>query len=551
MNALGILSCWQHGFTEQFCCGCDLPWCWEHPYTPATCCSPGGKWLALEVPDRNETQVNGRELVCDPEGAWRCIDEPSDPECFAMASYVMGLPWNCRQEILTQCPFGFAVSFVNAFKYPSIRGKRKKRSTKQCSNSLSKLHVIRQMLLQLSETDLTRRYLGFLKSFEKRLMPECSRDRRKELRDLTGVATTAFAEEEMSAARPWVGGRPRIGVIIAMARRDRKLYANTLDMWRCYCAHHGDCELVLEIADFMEDGEYPRSPLQQYGGNLIGKAWNRWYALRRHLDSYEWVFTADPDQFPSRECFGSFSFTDVLKAAGLDEAGRYYKTVIVMRDNLSFHTLNSAGFLIRGGSASRLFLNLLFERSHWYGLVYIDQSAWEQTVLEFLDLWAYVREQPKNESRWQLRSHLCLAPQLSQSDPSGSGRLHIYAQCWHDFLNTLFGPIGSRQFGGSPLVLVHPRTLDFNYVVGNRPRNDPPLFWHLAGMFKSSLMVNDETMLDQFIRTDWGGNRLPNGTGPNEELNCTFWMDGWHQSSTACEPGTPTADCRQGYLNIC
>eukprot|EP00438_Fugacium_kawagutii_P032556 Skav201092 [mRNA] locus=scaffold2562:107064:116388:+ [translate_table: standard] len=98
------------------------------------------------------------------------------------------------------------------------------------------------------------------------------------------------------------------------------------------------------------------------------------------------MFIATGYRFISHQCFLSYSLTDVLREAQVGSK----PPVIIMRDFPHFHTLNSAGVFFRGSEAARLFLSLLTSRMHWIGTLDFDQSAFDQSIIEFLDLWINV-----------------------------------------------------------------------------------------------------------------------------------------------------------------
>jgi len=389
----------------------------------------------------------------------------------------------------------------------------------------------------------------FERLYEQQLQ-RCATIRRRELHELLPEASVAFSARELNAERPWVGGRPKIGVIMALTTKESDFYARTLDMWRCYCAIHKDCEVVLETPDFLPDGRYPYThALNPHTGDVevkVGKAWNRWYALRRHLDAYEWVFTADPDQFPSWECFNSVPLSEALKSVDAEARGRT-PPVVVMRDFPRYHTLNSAGIFFRGGAASRLLLEILFGRAFWEGCADFDQSAFDHTILEFTDLWAKV------SLGGQLQSHRCLVEQFPSLENRNS--LEPYVNCWHDYMDRLFGPYEQRQFGTSPMRLVDPAKIDINYVVGGRTSKDAPLIWHQAGKnkhYREPVEQGGLSVMDRFIASDWGLDPLPPGSGLNATgLNCSAWEEAAGRFTGVAHPGSEVVDCRGSWLAVC
>eukprot|EP00434_Breviolum_minutum_P023750 symbB.v1.2.020949.t1/scaffold1788.1/size101334/4 len=139
-----------------------------------------------------------------------------------------------------------------------------------------------------------------------RVQRQCAQIRQRE--KLLPLAAHAFQHSQVEE-RLWVRQRPLVGVVLAVAQHE---------------------VIVLDTRTVR-----------------LGLAWNRWFALQRHIEAYEWVFTADPDQFISHQCFLSYSFTDVLREAQVKDMNTP-RPVIIMRDFPRFHTLNSAGVFFRG-----------------------------------------------------------------------------------------------------------------------------------------------------------------------------------------------------------
>jgi len=385
----------------------------------------------------------------------------------------------------------------------------------------------------IRERWLERRYLH--------LMRRCSWTRKSELRRYIPRASSAFAPAALGSKRPWVSQKPRVGVIVAVAQKDLSFYGAVLDMWRCYCKHHGDCEVVIEPDDFLKTEEYPS---QYLGGptwtRRYGKSWNRWYALRRHLDSFEWVMSVDPDQFMSRPCFGNVSLSSLLPDR------KESMPITIFRDFPAIHTLNSAAVFLRGGEAARLFLDLMFEKTHYSGHLDFDQSVWDVTVLEFIELWTAVSI---GTSTW--RSPWCLMLQVPYLTQKFS--LDEFMECWHEVVTVNLGEYGSRQQSSHPVRLLPPETVDINFVVGPRAIDDAPLIWHLAGQQKFQKGGDGVSYMHSFLAADWGLNSsfVQDAFPPEANLQCHIWEDAWSAVASTCQPGTALVDCRHGWLAMC
>ena len=192
-----------------------------------------------------------------------------------------------------------------------------------------------------------------------------------------------------------------IGLVIALKFRTYdSFYAHSLEAWDCYCQQHGDCRLLVDTVE-LPDEMYPQLVRKDIETGRLrlapGKEWNRWIALARHLDAFDVAITVDPDQFPSRECLLNLSFSTVFQVFNLSMFGEVSDGLpdrpgilpdIIMRDSQRFQTLQSTSVVFRRTRGARLFLRLLFDNMRWERLPVLDQSAFEQTVLEFLELWA-------------------------------------------------------------------------------------------------------------------------------------------------------------------
>lgn len=494
----------------------------------------------------NQTAAAAQSRMCNRQEAWKCADLPGalhDPVCVSMSRFYSGLSSTCQEVYanIQECSLGVMLARLNRLRYPkAIAGEDAARDTEWCAGVLKVLRLMFQVMWMIGMADIS----WFERTYESQVL-FCAHIRRRELRRLLPRAALAFAPHGRTAGtRPWVGGRPRIGVIVALAPREAQEYRRTLDVWKCYCRRHSDCEVVVETADFLPPSKYPIMKTIDEGVHKVkyGKAWNRWFALRRHLDSYEWVLTADPDQFLGRDCFGSVSLSEALAAAGVDSGPG---PAVVMRDFPRFHTLNSAGIFFRGGEEARLLLDLMFGKMYWVGMGDFDQSAFDQSILELVDLWA-------GEASGAFgKSSACLMALFPSH--KGDASLDTYNRCWHDFMDYhLRGPFARRRAAGSPLALLDPQIVDINYVFVARSSADPPLVWHFAGKDKLLREPDGRTLLDVFFQNEWGLGSLPNGSAPMEEgRDCAIWEQAWASSPRACHPGTPATDCRLSWMAMC
>eukprot|EP00439_Symbiodinium_sp_Y106_P017906 s25_g2.t1 len=392
------MACFNEVLTETVCCDCNFLGCWTAPYTVDVCCSAQSfaYQQSLSHMFSNSTERDASARLCDPIAARACTGKSAfleDPDCQAMAKYAAGLPTHCVTELYaTTCYPGLMIMQWNSHVYGSALTKTQRqpadRSFEECSQVLSEMRKLHGFVRRYANLDYLDLGTFFADGYQE-MMKRCTRTRQHELRDLAPRAARALASDALRESRAWVSERPKVGVILAMSRSEASLYKNTMDIWHCYCARHKDCEVVVEWDNFLQVGQYPYVWLEtETPTRRVGFAWNRWFALQRHLDAFEWVFTADPDQFISHECFLSFSFTDVLRqASAATPPSDGILPVVVMRDFPGFQTLNSAGVFFRGSDASRLFLSLLLGRLRWRGMLDFDQTSFDQTILEFLDLW--------------------------------------------------------------------------------------------------------------------------------------------------------------------
>lgn len=567
------MSCWNDIYDEQLCCTCGYPGCWQPPhFTYAACCgslpSSSSKvhtWDAVQ----NQSHSTTSEILCTSKGIQRCSQPHAgqlDPMCNAFARYAAGVTTKCWERLLAiqLCGSGLLLALTNAMLFPQPKialAKQPQTTSQGCSALAFKFNMVHRLWqTHLKDQERLTPSREFYMRFHLKYLRRCGRLRKRELRRHLPRARIAFSKEAMLEPRPHVRGRASIGIVVAVSQSQWKYYGQILDSWHCYCAKHKDCEVVLEWSDFLTLHEYPTLKFWESGAMkmVVGKTWNRWFALRRHLDSFQWVLTLDPDQFLSRACFGAVSLTDALKAAGAPDAA--WPPVIVMRDFPRYHTLNSAAVFLRGGDAGRLFLTLLFEKAYWYGIADFDQSAFDQSVLEFLDLWLASRPNPAAFSL--SGSEHCMEFFLTWLD--GEIVLDMYKDCWHNFVDLVVGGDFAQRPVSSPVPirLLDPQRIDINYVFGARSTDNEPLIWHMAG--KNKLLVDESTnltMMDYFLREVWNTTEFPPASRPSwkapEEAphlpsgpNCSAWEEA-ASGAGPCDPGTTVYDCRRNYLAMC
>ena len=518
------MSCFDEVFTKPLCCDCNFAGCWKASFSPEHCCA--GDSVAVSLLQNRSSFSMMSQRLCEPLEVVRCADEAfQTDQCQLMVKYVQHLPSKCS-DLPGDCIPGWAAIAWHLTLQKFYRRKRG-RSSHGCFKFLSDLRLLYAQMkatLQRLPNNLEASYI--------KLQGACAEIRQRELKEMVARARLAFQSKE---ERFWVQQRPRVGVVLAMSEKDMSsLYRNTLHLWKCYCAKHGDCEVVVELKNFLKITDYP--VIRTHDTYRRGFAWNRWFALQRHLDAYEWVFTADPDQFISRQCFSSYSFSDVLREAKVDEDP---SVVMVMRDFPEFHTLNSAGIFFKASEAARLFLSLLTSRLHQQGLLDFDQSAFDQSLLEFLDLWLNVKEKHSHFS-----STSCQMYQVPAVD--NRPVMPEYYECWHQFLTRAIGEFGHRRHEG-PVRFLNPSRVDINYVIGGRDTKDEPLLWHYAGHMKSFLFSDSGVShMDMMLKQLW----QIKDDEPFPE-NCSSWeATAGHDS---CAPGTEVIDCRiqMPWLAIC
>mmetsp|Transcript_100307 Transcript_100307/g.323681 ORF Transcript_100307/g.323681 Transcript_100307/m.323681 type:complete len:701 (-) Transcript_100307:83-2185(-) len=667
-------ACWA-GLDEAdarfVCCSCGFAGCWQPPlFTPERCCpKPGSGGPGAEAVEgwppssvaamrRNRTQagaLGAQELLCGADGravAARCTGRSAalaDPVCRRVLSYAAGLGQACSDRLLQvpQCASGLLLAlFAAELHAPLLWGVPRRPApgygTSECTLVLRRLQRALLIALDREPQEGLPGSDQWFRAGYGRVLRRCASIRDAELAALVPEARAAWRHADATAAEPQprvpaarqaadlgmmspgdgrAVGEPRLGVVMAVNwGRSAEFYGQTLELWECYCRRHGDCQLVLDTAESAL-AAYPEVPSRDEatGRTFLrkGREWNRWYALERHLGEFDLSFTADPDQFPSRQCFGT-SFTAALAAHGLTPSARpcaqgpgearcharspagqgaagasttsqgagdpagaedWPGPDVVMRDFPRYHSLNSAGVFLRNSPGARLLLRLLFDKVHWHGLPNLDQSAFDQTLLELLDLWHRSRGSAGSPGSAAPRSAACLE-QLLAIPSWRAGTAERYAACWHDLVEALLGAFDERDAGRraraglalrAPVYLADPRVADFNYVLGNRSWADEPLVYHYAGKDKHLIGDGGETLLDWTLRSLWGGAALPprRHPGPRAARNRTSRPPrratrqlaagqprcaAWEQAAGgagACEPGTRVEDCRGLTLAFC
>ncbi|CAE7576400.1 unnamed protein product [Symbiodinium sp. CCMP2456] len=580
------MACFNEILTESLCCDCNFFECWTEPYTVDVCCLAQSFASQQSLLFRNSTEMNASTRLCDPIAARACTTKSAflqDPNCQTMAKYAAGLAASCVAELSrTTCYTGLVIMQWNSYVYGSALTKsqrhRADRSFEECSQVLEEFF-----------------HDGYMA-----MMKRCARTRQRELRDLVPRAAHVLASDALQESRAWVSERPKVGVIMAMSSQEASLYKHTLDIWHCYCARHKDCEVVVEWDNFLPAGQYPyvwldseaKTPKRRFGFS-----WNRWFALQRHLDAFEWVFTADPDQFISHECFLSFSFTDVLRqASAVAPPSDGVLPVVVMRDFPEFQNLHLScgGPEVRTAQALvefRYLVTLKESRCLWMDPE--DQSSFDHTILEILDLWrnaaassVLLLEAPldfltaltccgvvvgkglTNRVRQQaVEGGFLKEPHFGFQDGTPEA---VYLECWHvfargpdgerlgnslDLVASILGDFGQRKdslhgLHPAPIRFLSPEEVDINFVIGGRNVSDAPLVWHFAGALKSLIIESGDSYMDVMLKQLWQLD--PDWRRPvSERANCSAWESYASRSVSKCSPGTPVVDCRTGWLAVC
>lgn len=646
----GDPPCWAGAYSEHqyVCCHCGYPDCWQPPYfTSSRCCHHGARTIrpasvregwprqSVAAVQRNFTEadaIHQQATLCSPDGravAAQCAGRSaalSDDKCRRLLTYVSGLSLTCTDMLMQvpACAGGlllavFLVELHAPFLWSVPRKPHPGYDTCECTQILRRLQ---RGLLIVLERDSEEGRPGSDTWYKRQygvVLERCAAIRDAEIsalipeaQDIWDLGGPHVRSRSGAASKPQEEGRPQtrgdgpsVGIVIALNwGKSAHFYGQTLEMWECYCRRHGDCRVILDTDELAQDAYPQLVGIDEATGQRfvrLGKEWNRWFALERHLGEFELSYTADPDQFPSRQCYGT-SFTTALKAQGLTQFGEPYTCNdtgkkrstcrgegsanlpapvsagsnpawsgpdVIMRDFPRFHSLNSAGVFFRNSRGVRLLFRLLFDKVHWYGLPNLDQSAFDHTLLEFVDLWNRARG---GESTSMPRSVACLRYLLAI--PSWrTATASQYAECWHSVIEATFGAFdedapGRRAQRGSsiqaPVHLADPRIADFNYVLGNRSWTDEPLVYHYAGKDKHHSNGEGGSLLDSAVRSLWGGGALPprRRPGPWARPNRSWpaWgrrgprCGAWHEAAAgagACEPGTAVTDCRGPATAFC
>jgi len=342
--------------------------------------------------------------------------------------------------------------------------------------------------------------------------------------------------------------------------------------------------------------------------------WNRWLALERQLHKYEVVFSADPDQFPSRHCFLGTSLRSALNIMGLpkwgsrkppaaddgsantaaggsssststyaeSQQGTWRGPDVILRDVARFQDTNSAGVFFQDTPGAHLLFKLLFEKMWWEGLPRWDQGGFDHSILELLELWARAT---RLETSKPLRSTECLT--YFYQVPTEVAWLALYEDCWQNLVEAIFGPFevpGGRGRAGlalrSPVYLANPSEVDINFVCGHRNETDEPLIWHLAGPNKKLPLheTGRATVMDWELSRLWGikeGVEMPERKRPGAWMwswaiarnrtrsrprlrlsgtaspQCEAWTKASKGFEHPCHPGSFVEDCREGWMAFC
>jgi len=147
--------------------------------------------------------------------------------------------------------------------------------------------------------------------------------------------------------------------------------------------------------------------------------------------------------------------------------------------------LNNGVVLVRNSQRGRFFVELLLEKTRWGHTIQHDQGAFDETVLEVLELERRAAEltlaaaEPAHRAVAPYESH-CLLPLLPSIE--GHELVALYAMCWWSQAESLVGKAGQRQ--SRVIQFVDPRVLDMNNVVGVRGTDVPAFLYHFAGRSK-------------------------------------------------------------------
>eukprot|EP00929_Paragymnodinium_shiwhaense_P104770 TRINITY_DN6947_c0_g1_i1.p1 TRINITY_DN6947_c0_g1~~TRINITY_DN6947_c0_g1_i1.p1 ORF type:complete len:544 (+),score=96.23 TRINITY_DN6947_c0_g1_i1:170-1801(+) len=341
------------------------------------------------------------------------------------------------------------------------------------------------------------------------------------------------------------------------------------NLWECYANRHG--------YDFIYDAnKYPSYPqrfrfkrlveegvaaaldatfdaaavefLYQEPASLLSgtdgvnfKWWQRWYAARRHLLSYDLLLVVDPDTAVFPTCMGE----DLLSLLGLGDDMEDWPGVIA-RDPRQGEDLNGGVFALTGTPWGLLYLELLLARSRWPvdvagggGWCQARQGAEYETFLEVAALSAGGPLDYTSE---------CMQHALPQSLSDGTAYFAgclwpQYSQCWQKNLARLLGPHGRRKTARAKLI--DPRHADINYRPWSNearyrdsarrtgalpPISNAAFLWHYVGVPKKV----------QSMLRDFGLSRL-NDTFDCEAVN--EFADDTSNGLPPCKKGGSEAAC--------
>lgn len=620
--------CCHCGFQDQFGCSSKRVCC-SREWSPSTDRSAGEGQPpeAVTAARKNLTSVaslSAEKAICS--GEWKPVLQCTrlgaalhEHFCRDVFRFATTLSQGCADELarIPRCTRGVLLStWASELHAPKLWGaprilhhmpSKSQQATGNSSHNtpscLKSVYRLERMFVSVQAPTLLESFVELGAWFQRtwvRMLRRCADVRHSELRSWIARFSTIWPSNHAAQGKTTVPSchatpqtKPRIGVIMALNwARHATFYGQSIELWECYCRQHRDCSLVLHTGELPEHAYPLQTKVDYYSGKakvVPGKEWNRWIALSQHLPEFDFALTVDPDQFPSGECFLGMPLQSALDRLGLapmirpaDSSSCQDKKrgdlEVVMRDHPRFQRLQSTSVLVRRSPAGKLFLELVLEKMRWPGLPVLDQSAFEQTVLEFLEIWAHIRDASKlrGPGGSQRRSADCLIDML----PTGPGRgwqLETYVNCWHDFVEAIVGPFGDipGQRGqhameiGCPIFFADPRIADLSYTRGARKSNgETPLFWHLEGRDKH-YTNNGTSLFDVWLRELWGNKDLPKrrppgkwtgveGSGDRKERHvsvprprCSGWVDAAIKFAAPCNPGTQTEDCRGGNLAVC
>jgi len=249
----------------------------------------------------------------------------------------------------------------------------------------------------------------------------------------------------------------QVAVLVAATPNKLEEYQPFINLWRCYALRHG-LGFILETDDTEVTRPHYRAP-----------NWMRWFAARKNIVFYKALLVVDPDQVIVPECWdisipgllGSWSSdTDSLPDIGIRDFGRP-------------QTLNNGMAFVRNSPRGIFFLDQLLEKAAWMQTIEKDQGAFDETILEVLNLEVQESGQEGYDSE-------CV--QYVFPNAHGHHEIALYAMCWWRICEQLAGPFGART--SKVVRFMDPRIVDVNHVVGARGLSDPALLYHFAGRGK-------------------------------------------------------------------